>query len=138
MSLPVSTPLHALLGGLLIGAGVATLLLGNGRVAGISGIAANVVRGETGPAGWRVAFLLGLVLPAIVVGVGSPAFAGGVPWLAASGLLVGYGTQLGSGCTSGHGVCGIANFSPRSLTATLAFMATGMLTVFVVRHVLRS
>jgi len=124
------------MGGLLIGAGAATLLLFNGRVAGISGITANAVSGQLGPAAWRLAFLLGLLLPAVVVGLGPTSFAGGSPWLALSGLLVGFGTQAGSGCTSGHGVCGLANGSTRSLAATLAFMAAAMLTVFIVRHVL--
>lgn len=136
MTLTFTTALHALLGGLLIGASVATLLLANGRVAGISGIVANVLHGDPGPTAWRVAFLVGLVLPALVVGIGAPQFAGGLAWLGVSGLLVGYGTQLGSGCTSGHGVCGLANLSPRSMTATLVFMGTGVLTVFIVRHLL--
>lgn len=133
-----TSAVHALLGGLLIGAAVATLLLANGRVAGISGIIANVLHGDPGPTAWRIAFLVGLVLPALMVGVGTPHFAGGLAWLGFSGLLVGYGTQLGSGCTSGHGVCGLANLSPRSVTATLAFMGAGMLTVFIARHVLQA
>jgi len=127
-------PWNALLGGLLIGAAVAMLLLGSGRVAGISGILGHTLRGDVGGKAWRVAFLLGLVVPAAVMGVGAPAFAGGLAWLAASGALVGVGTQLGSGCTSGHGVCGMANLSLRSFVATLVFMGTAALTVFVVRH----
>jgi hypothetical protein len=127
--------LHPFLGGLLIGAGAAALLLLNGQVAGISGIAANVLHGQAGPFGWRAAFLLGLVAPAVLVGLGPTEFAGGYGWMAVSGLLVGIGTRIGSGCTSGHGVCGIANLSPRSFAATAMFMATAMLTVFVVRHV---
>jgi uncharacterized membrane protein YedE/YeeE len=129
-----NAPWNALLGGLLIGAGVAVLLLCNGRVAGISGILGNVLLGELGARSWRVAFLLGLVIPAAVVGVGTPVFAGGLAWLAVSGALVGIGTQLGSGCTSGHGVCGMANLSLRSFVATLLFMGTAAVTVFVVRH----
>jgi len=125
---------RALCGGLLIGAGAAALLLLNGRIAGISGILGNAVRGRAGGQGWRVAFLLGLVLPAAVFGLGSIGFAQGLPGLAVSGLLVGFGTRLGSGCTSGHGVCGLANLSPRSLAATATFMAVAGLTVFFVRH----
>lgn len=129
-----SSLLDALLGGLLIGSGAATLLLVNGRVAGISGIAANVVRGSAGEGAWRIAFLLGLVAPALVMGLRGVEFAGGLGWLAASGLLVGFGTQVGSGCTSGHGVCGLANLSLRSLIATLTFMGVAVVTVFIVRH----
>jgi uncharacterized membrane protein YedE/YeeE len=126
---------NALLGGLLIGAGVTLLLLCNGRVAGISGIFGNVLHADLGSKGWRLAFLLGLVVPAAVVGIGTPEFAGGMTWLAVSGVLVGVGTQLGSGCTSGHGVCGMANLSLRSFVATLLFMGTAVVTVFVVRHI---
>ncbi len=124
----------ALIGGLLIGAGAATLLLLNGRIAGISGIFENAVKGVFGPQGWRIAFLIGLVLPAAVLGLGRIEFAQGLPLLALSGLLVGFGTRLGSGCTSGHGVCGLANLSPRSLLATLTFMIVAAATVFFVRH----
>lgn len=126
-------------GGALIGL-AASLLLGlDGRIAGVSGILGGV--GDApGDRGWRLAFLGGLVL-----GAGSYALAtGGLPQqlqggpalMAAAGLLVGFGTRLGSGCTSGHGICGIARLSPRSLAATATFMATGLLTVFVARHVL--
>lgn len=124
----------ALVGGMLIGAGAATLILCNGAVAGISGITAKLMEGDTGPGAWRVAFLLGLIAPALLVGLPELDLAGGLPVLAVSGLLVGVGTRVGSGCTSGHGVCGLANFSRRSLAATLVFMATAMLTVQVVRH----
>ena len=132
----VAALLHALVGGLLIGSGAAVLLLFNGEVAGISGIAASSLRGTFGPHAWRLAFLAGLVLPAIVFGVGATQFSGGLPWLAASGLLVGLGTRIGNGCTSGHGVCGLANLSRRSLAATLIFMGVAVVTVFVTRHVL--
>ena len=129
-----SSWLHAFIGGLLIGGGAAVLMLFNGKVAGISGISGNMLRGAVGEGAWRVAFLLGLVAPALFLGLSQVEFAGGLTWLAVSGLLVGLGTQIGSGCTSGHGVCGLSNLSVRSLVATLIFMATAMLTVFVVRH----
>jgi uncharacterized protein len=119
---------------MLIGAGAAALLLLNGKIAGISGIAQNAVSGLFGEQSWRIAFLLGLLVPAAVFGLGRIDFAQGLPVLAVSGLLVGFGTRLGAGCTSGHGVCGLANLSPRSLVATLSFMAVAAVTVYVVRH----
>jgi hypothetical protein len=125
---------RALLGGVLIGAGAAALLLWNGRVAGISGILHSAVRGDDGVQRWRLGFLLGLVAPAAILGVGRVEHAGGLPLLGAAGLLVGFGTRLGSGCTSGHGVCGLANLSRRSLVATLGFMASAIVTVYLVRH----
>jgi uncharacterized protein len=125
---------NAVLGGMLIGAGSAMLLLFNGKIAGISGILENTVSGVVGEQAWRVAFLLGLVAPALILGLGNIEFAQGLPGLALSGLLVGFGTRLGSGCTSGHGVCGISNFSPRSLLATCIFMVTAIATVAIVRH----
>ena len=125
---------RALLGGILIGAGAAVLLLSNGRPAGISGILSAAIRRQFGAANWRLAFLAGLVAPAIVFGVDAGTLGGGLPLLAVSGLLVGLGTRIGSGCTSGHGVCGISNLSPRSLVATMTFMGSAMLTVFLVRH----
>jgi len=124
----------SLCGGLLIGAGAATLLLLNGRIAGISGILDNAVHGISGAQGWRFAFLLGLVAPAATYGLGAIRFTQGVPVLAVAGLLVGFGTRMGAGCTSGHGVCGIANWSVRSMLATLTFMVSAALVVFVVRH----
>jgi uncharacterized protein len=129
---------HAILGGLLIGAGAALLLLRNDKVAGISGITASVLHGEPGETGWRVAFLLGLVAPALIVGLDRSLLTAGVPTLLVSGLLVGVGTRVGSGCTSGHGVCGVAKLSPRSLVATLTFMVTAMLTVAVLSRVVPS
>jgi uncharacterized membrane protein YedE/YeeE len=125
---------HALLGGMLIGGGAAVLLLVDGRIAGISGILEHVTRGAIGVSGWRLLFLAGLIAPAAAIGVGTIDFAQGVVLTAVSGLLVGFGTRLGSGCTSGHGVCGISNLSPRSLAATLTFMGVAMLVVFAVRH----
>jgi uncharacterized membrane protein YedE/YeeE len=125
---------HALAGGALIGAGSATLLLLNGRIAGISGILGNRVRAALGEQGWRIAFIVGLFLPAWLLGVRVTWLPPDPGWAVAAGLLVGMGTQLGSGCTSGHGVCGLANLSARSLLATLVFMPTATATVFVIRH----
>jgi Predicted transporter component len=126
--------IHAFLGGLLIGAAAVVLLYGNGRIAGISGITADVVSGDTGEGAWRVAFLVGLIAPVFVLGAPDVVFAGNLPWLALSGLLVGIGTRVGSGCTSGHGVCGLSNLSLRSLVATATFMAVAIATVYLVRH----
>jgi len=126
--------IHSLLGGMLIGGGAALLVLVDGRIAGISGILEQATRGAFGSHRWRLAFLAGLVSPAAIVGLGSTRIMQGLPLLAAAGLLVGFGTRLGSGCTSGHGVCGLANGSPRSVLATLTFMAVAVLTVFLVRH----
>jgi uncharacterized membrane protein YedE/YeeE len=123
-----------LAGGMLIGAGAAVLLLLNGKIAGISGVLDNAVRGVFGSQGWRLGFLLGLMLPAAVFGLGPVSIDATLPLLAASGLLVGFGTRLGSGCTSGHGVCGLANLSPRSVVATGTFMLVAVATVYVVRH----
>ena len=132
------TPGTALLGGALIGLAAALLLLASGRIAGISGILGGALAGPGEDRGWRLAFLIGLPLGAAVVSLVRGGLAISVSAspgvLIAAGLLVGFGTQLGSGCTSGHGVCGIARASRRSLAATGVFMATGALTVFVVRH----
>lgn len=133
------TPGAALVGGILIGLAAAGMLLATGRIAGISGILGSALLPPDGNRAWRVAFLIGLPLGAGLVSAAT----GGLPititaspaTLVAAGLLVGFGTQLGSGCTSGHGVCGIARASARSITATCVFMLTGALTVFVVRHV---
>jgi uncharacterized membrane protein YedE/YeeE len=134
------TPFASLGGGILIGLAAALLLLANGRIAGISGIAGGLLRPARGDIGWRLAFLLGLVTAPLVWLVframppvqidNSPAL------LTVAGLLVGIGTRFGSGCTSGHGVCGISRLSPRSLVATLGFMLAGFATVYVVRHVM--
>ena len=127
--------IDAFLGGLLVGAAAVVLLYGNGRIAGISGITASAVSGDVGEGAWRLAFLAGLVAPAIVFGAPDVVFAGNLPWLAVSGLLVGIGTRIGSGCTSGHGVCGLSNLSLRSLVATATFMGVAIATVYLVRHV---
>ena len=133
-----SVPWHAAGGGLMIGAAVALLLLFNGRVAGISGIVGGFYRMQEGDISWRVAFILGLILS---VGIWKFFFVlpeiaieTNYTMLAFAGFLVGYGTRLGSGCTSGHGVCGIARMSPRSLIATGVFFIFGVGTVYFLRH----
>jgi uncharacterized protein len=132
------TPWLSLAGGMLIGLAAAMLVLFSGRVAGISGIVGGLLPPHRGDAAWRVAFVAGLLAaPALAALAGwrvVPRIDAGLATLAAAGLLVGVGTSYGSGCTSGHGVCGLSRLSPRSLVATLAFMAAGMLTVFFMRH----
>jgi uncharacterized membrane protein YedE/YeeE len=134
----VHSVLPALLGGALIGAAASWLWFANGRVAGVSGI----LRGALLDAGRRtqsVLFLVGLALAGVlgsVVGAPSVRVTQPAPFLLAAGLLVGFGTRVGGGCTSGHGVCGLSRFSVRSLVATLTFMTTGAATVFVLGHVL--
>lgn len=124
-------------GGAAIGAAAALLLLFTGEIAGISGIHASLLRGDSGRGHWRAAFLVGLVLPGFWLAArGATPATGPLLLLTVAGFLVGIGTRISGGCTSGHGVCGIANFSKRSLLATLTFMATAMATVFIVRHVL--
>ncbi|MDT9580812.1 YeeE/YedE thiosulfate transporter family protein [Stenotrophomonas indicatrix] len=140
----MNLPWAAIAGGGLIGTSAVLLLATLGRVAGISGIAAGAAAAPRGDRGWRLAFLLGLMLAAAAVlswqaGAGQPSHAllrDALPaWqLIAGGLLVGLGTRLGNGCTSGHGVCGLARGSRRSLVAVLVFMACAMLTTFLVRH----
>ena len=134
------TPISATVGGLLIGLAAAALLLLNGRVAGISGILGGALRDPAAEGGWRVAFLVGLPLGAVLVSAISGglavAIAASPAALIVAGLLVGFGTQLGGGCTSGHGVCGMALCSRRSIAATLTFMSSGAATVYLVRHVI--
>jgi uncharacterized membrane protein YedE/YeeE len=135
------TPLSSLLGGALIGVAASLFLWTHGRVAGISGIYAGALRRGTTDRRARILFLLGLVLAAVVVRMARPeAFASSwtasLPVALFAGVLVGVGTQLGNGCTSGHGVCGLSRLSRRSFVATLTFMATAAVTVFVVRHVI--
>ncbi|MDQ3027949.1 MAG: YeeE/YedE family protein [Pseudomonadota bacterium] len=134
------TPGSALAGGAIIGLATTLFILFNGRIAGISGILGGLLRPVRADVPWRVAFLVGMLiaplaylafaaLPAIVIGAGYPV-------LVAAGLAVGAGTRYGGGCTSGHGVCGLSRLSPRSVIATLVFMASGFATVFVTRHLL--
>lgn len=134
------TPVAATIGGVLIGLAAASLLLLNGRIAGVSGIVGSSLSGQAGDRAWRIAFLLGLPLGAAFVGAMQGGLASDIPStpgvLVAAGLLVGIGTQVGGGCTSGHGVCGISRGSKRSIVATLTFMASGAATVFIVRHVI--
>lgn len=135
------TPVSAALGGLLIGFSALLLVLLNGRVAGISGIVGGAARAPRDDLAWRGAFLVGLVAaPLAYAGMGGlsgPVVIAASPMiLLCGGLLVGFGARLGNGCTSGHGVCGIARFSPRSLAATLVFIAAACVTVFVTRHLL--
>ena len=132
------TPWASLAGGMLIGLAAALLILFNGRIASISGILGGLLRPRQGDLGWRIAFLAGLIgtpllyqvwqaLPPVQIDAGTPA-------LIVAGLLVGVGVRYGAGCTSGHGVCGLSRLSPRSLAATMAFMAAGFLTVYLLRH----
>lgn len=134
------TPATALAGGALIGLAAGMFALLNGRIAGISGVLGGLLGAAPGDRRWRLAFVLGLVAAPLVLGLFSalPALQidAGYGALVLAGLLVGFGARYGSGCTSGHGVCGLSRFSPRSLLATLVFMATGFATVFVVRHLL--
>ncbi len=133
------TPIASSAGGLMIGAAAAMLLLGLGRIAGISGILGAVVTGGGSPEAWRLAFLAGLPLGAWVMTLGrgdGPIHVEASPaTLVVAGILVGFGTRLGSGCTSGHGVCGMARGSGRSFAATALFMTAGFATVALVRHV---
>ena len=135
------TPMSALAGGALIGLAASLFALMAGRIAGVSGIAGGLVRPARGDIAWRVAFVAGLVLAPLLyaAAVATPVVRidSSMPLLIAGGLLVGWGSRYGSGCTSGHGVCGLSRLSPRSLVATLTFMGAGFATVFLVRHVLR-
>lgn len=134
----VFTPWSALIGGMLIGLAAAMFALLNGRVAGISGVLGGLLKPTRGDVGWRVAFIGGLVAAPLVYGLFAalPAVQIDASYaaLVVAGLLVGVGTRYGSGCTSGHGVCGLSRLSPRSLVATLTFMSAGFVTVFALRH----
>ena len=134
------TPGTALLGGALIGVAAGILVLFAGRIAGVAGVLGGLVPPGRGDVAWRVAFVAGLVLAPVAYLVFAPLPAlridAGFGTVLVAGLLVGLSTRYASGCTSGHGVCGVARMSPRSLAATALFMASGFLTVFVVRHVL--
>lgn len=132
------TPWTSLAGGVLIGIAAVMLVLFNGRIAGISGIVGGLLAPRGAEVGWRLTFVIGLLAaPLVMLLLGhemAPRIDAGFGTLVIAGLLVGVGTSYGSGCTSGHGVCGLSRLSPRSLIATAAFMAAGMATVFIVRH----
>ena len=134
------TPWSALAGGALIGASASLLLLFNGRVAGISGIVGGLVAPRPDGVSWRAWFIAGLLGGGALLLAFRPGSFGATPvslaWAIAAGVLVGLGTRLAGGCTSGHGVCGLSRFSRRSLVATLTFMATGVMATFVMRHLL--
>ena len=134
------TPWSSLAGGVLIGLATAMFLLLNGRIAGISGILGGLLRPTKGDVGWRIAFVAGLIFSPIAFSVAAPLPAVQIDADAASlimaGLLVGIGTRYGSGCTSGHGVCGLSRLSPRSMVATALFMLAGFVTVFITRHLI--
>ena len=134
------TPVSGLIGGLLIGLAVALMLLLNGRIAGVSSIVGGLVNPKAGDTGWRVAFVLGLPLGALayILVAGGPTpvdVLASPPAILIGGLLVGFGTSMGSGCTSGHGLCGLARFSRRSMVATAVFFGVAMVTVFLTGHV---
>ena len=135
------TPLSAAIGGGLIGLSSVLLMLLTGRIAGISGIFGGLLNPGTGDKGWRIAFIAGLILAPLLagwIGYGMPKPQMPASWavIIAAGLLVGFGTRLGGGCTSGHGICGIARLSVRSVAATVIFMTTAIATVAITRHVL--
>jgi uncharacterized membrane protein YedE/YeeE len=134
------TPWTALAGGALIGLAASLFVLANGRIAGISGLLGSVLEAGSDGRGEKALFLAGLLVAPLVWGLFAALplieFQSGALGLVCAGLLVGIGTRYGSGCTSGHGVCGVARMSPRSLVATGAFMTSGFATVFVIRHLL--
>jgi uncharacterized membrane protein YedE/YeeE len=137
------TPWASLAGGVMLGLASALFILLNGRILGISGIVGGLLRPQSGDAGWRIAFLLGLfaapwlwqaVAPTALLS--APRIDANMGLVVLAGLMVGVGTRYSAGCTSGHGVCGLSRLSPRSLVATLSFMGAGFLSVFVLRHVI--
>jgi len=137
------TPFSALIGGALIGLSASAMLLLDGKIAGVSGILAGVLKPVSNDTLWRICFLAGLFAGGLLLRILMPgAFDFGIirplPMLTIAGLLVGFGTQLGSGCTSGHGVCGVSRLSPRSLVATGTFIVSGALMVYLVNHLIRS
>jgi uncharacterized protein len=135
-------PLASIAGGALIGLSASALLVLNGRVAGVSSIVGGLFRPQRGEVAWRLAFIAGLLAGGLLLAWRLPGAVHpretGVPnaLVALAGVLVGFGTQLGSGCTSGHGVCGVSRLSPRSIAAVMTFMMTGALAAFLVQHVL--
>ena len=134
------TPWSSLAGGVLIGLATSMFVLLNGRIAGISGILGGLLQPIKGDVGWRIAFVAGLIFSPIAFSVAAPLPTVRIDADAASlimaGLLVGIGTRYGSGCTSGHGVCGLSRLSPRSMVATALFVLAGFVTVFITRHLI--
>jgi uncharacterized membrane protein YedE/YeeE len=134
------TPASSLLGGLLIGIAASALLLLNGRILGVSGILGGLLPPRSGDVQWRAWFIAGLLVPPLVLGLSqtmpAPAFPSGLWLTLLAGLFVGFGARMGSGCTSGHGICGMARLSRRSIVATCCFLLSGVLTVYLMRHVL--
>ena len=137
------TPWMSLGGGILLGIASAVFILINGRILGISGILGGLLAPKTGDVGWRIAFVLGMLAAPITMSlltpddfISAPRIDADYVMIVIAGLLVGYGTRLGSGCTSGHGVCGLSRLSPRSMVATGIFMAAGFAIVFVIRHLI--
>ncbi len=135
------TPIPALLGGMILGSAAALYVFLHGRILGISGIVSGLIHPQQGDRSWRIVLILGLLtaplLAALFFGI-RPIVQVDADWIAVvlAGLLVGFGSQYGSGCTSGHGICGLSRLSPRSLAATLSFMGAGFLTVYVLRHLI--
>jgi uncharacterized membrane protein YedE/YeeE len=133
------TPWASLAGGILLGLATALFILVNGRILGVSGIVGGLLRPRSGDVAWRLSFVLGMLVAPLLYTLmaEAPAVRVDAGWgtVIIAGLLVGIGTRFGSGCTSGHGVCGLSRLSPRSLVATLTFMSAGFVTVFVMRHV---
>lgn len=137
------TPWQSLGGGVLLGLASAAFILVNGRILGISGILGGLLVSRMSDIGWRIAFLLGMAASPFVAGlifpeglIEAPRIEAGYAVIAIAGLLVGFGTRFGSGCTSGHGVCGLSRLSPRSLVSTLTFMGLGFAMVYVIRHLI--
>jgi uncharacterized membrane protein YedE/YeeE len=135
------TPVSAAIGGALIGLSAVLLMMSTGRIAGISGIFSGLLNVHDDDKSWRVAFLAGLILAPVLAGLigygmAQPALPSSWIVIAVAGLLVGFGTRLGGGCTSGHGICGIARLSPRSIAATIVFIVMAVVTVAITRHVL--
>jgi uncharacterized protein len=133
------TPLSGLFGGALIGLAASMLMILTGRLAGVSGILGGLLPPRSGDRGWRIAFIAGLIAAPLLAALGgaalpAPRMTSNVALIALAGLLVGFGTRLGNGCTSGHGVCGSARLSTRSITATIIFMVTAIATVAIARH----
>ncbi|MCA6114472.1 YeeE/YedE family protein [Bradyrhizobium sp. WSM 1738] len=135
------TPVSAAIGGALIGFSAVLLLLSTGRIAGVSGIFSGLLNLRSEDKGWRIAFIAGLILAPVIAdligyGMSPPKLPSSWAVIVVAGLLVGFGSRLGGGCTSGHGICGIGRLSPRSVAATVIFMVTAIITVAITRHVL--